>query len=265
MQKVIGWGKTVVYMVWLIVWWKTQPTLPCHELTCYLCFLGGWGKTGPAHSFPTLTRLNINLMVKVITWGKTVVHMVNRVGKNSASLKIDTFTSQGGERLGGWPSFSPPPNKQRLYVYSWQGKVDAFTCQGGKITDQLCFSPLRYPSFCTRLILTLVRVGKEWAGPVFPHPLISKGCMCIHDRVRLMPSLVRVGKWRTSRVFLYPDNHLHQVDALSCRGGERMGRPSFSPPPNKQRLFAYSWQGKVDAFTCQGGKVTDQPSFSPPR
>ena len=35
------------------------------------------------------------------------------------------------------------------------------------------------------LIFNLVRVGKEWAGQVFPHPLKSKGYMCIHDRVRL--------------------------------------------------------------------------------
>ena len=106
----------------------------------------------------------------------------------------------------GRPSFSPPPKKQRLYVYSWQGKVDAFTCQGGKITDR--------------------------------------------------------------QVFLHPDNiaSAQEVDTYTSQGGERMGWPSFSPPPKKkQRLFAYSWQGKVDAFTCQGGKITDQPSFSPPR
>ena len=55
-----------------------------------------------------------------------------------------------------------------------------------------------------------------------------------------MLSLVRVGKEWTSLVFLQPDNHLHKVDALSCQGGERMDPPSFSPPPKKQRLFAYS-------------------------
>ena len=102
------------------------------------------------------------------------------------------------------------------------------------------FSPPSYPNFCTRVILSLARVGKEWAGPVFPQPLKSKDCMYIHDRVRLMLSLVRVGKERTSQVFLHPDNHLHKVDALSCQGGERMGRPSFSPPPGKPRLYAYS-------------------------
>ena len=93
----------------------------------------------------------------------------------------------------GRPSYPPPPKKQR-FVYSWQGKVDAITCQGGKVTDQPSFSPPRQPSFCTRLILTLVRVGKEWASPVFPHPIKSNGCLHIHDKVRLILSLVGWGK-----------------------------------------------------------------------
>ena len=46
----------------------------------------GWGKTGQAHSFPILTRLNINLVQKVIGWGNTVVHMVNCLPKNTAYL-----------------------------------------------------------------------------------------------------------------------------------------------------------------------------------
>ena len=93
----------------------------------------------------------------------------------------------------GRHSFSPPPKKQRLFAYSSQGTVDTFTSRGGETMGRPSYSPPR-PSFCTRLILSLVRVGKDLAGPVFPQPLISKACMCIHDRVRLMLSLVRVGK-----------------------------------------------------------------------
>ena len=48
----------------------------------------GWGKTGPAHSFPTLTRLNINLMQNVIRWGKAVVHMVNHPRKHTDNLTL---------------------------------------------------------------------------------------------------------------------------------------------------------------------------------
>ena len=40
-------------------------------------------------------------------------------------------------------------------------------------------------TFCMRFMFNFVRVGKDWAGPFFPHPLKSKGYMCIHDRVRL--------------------------------------------------------------------------------
>ena len=71
-----------------------------------------------------------------------------------------------------------------------------------------------------------------------------------------MLSLVRVGKEWVGTVFLHPDN-LHAIDAFTSQSGERMGQPSFSPPPKNQRLYAYSWQGKVDAFTCWGGERMD--------
>ena len=58
-----------------------------------------------------------------------------------------------------------------------------------------------------------------------------------------MLSLVMVGKEWTSRVFLHPDNHMHKVDALSCQGGERMGRPSFSPPPKKAKVVCIFMTG----------------------
>ena len=35
---------------------------------------------------------------------------------------VDFKPCQGGENMGR-PSFSPTPKKQRLHVYSWQGKV----------------------------------------------------------------------------------------------------------------------------------------------
>ena len=79
-------------------------------------------------------------------------------------------------------------------------------------------------------MLYLVRVGKEWAGPVFPHPLESQDCMHIHERVWLMFSLVGVGKEWAGPVFLHPDNHLQKADAFTFEGWERMGQPSFSPP-----------------------------------
>ena len=99
-----------------------------------------------------------------------------RVGKEWNSLvflhpdnclhKVGALSCQGGERLV-WPRFSPPPKKHRLYVYS---------CPGGKRMDQPSFSPPSKTKGClhihdkVRLILSLVRVGKEWAGTVFFHP-----------------------------------------------------------------------------------------------
>ena len=84
-------------------------------------------------------------------------------------------------------------------------------------------------TFCMRLMFNLVRVGKEWAGPVFPYPLKSNSYMCIHDRVklavffrrqfticttvsphpisfwtRLLFNLVRVGKERAGPVYPHP-------------------------------------------------------------
>ena len=70
--------------------------------------------------------------------------------------------------------------------------------------DQPSFSPPR--TIYTRLMLYLVMVGKEWAGPVFPHPLKSKSCLHIHDRVKLIVLPVGVGKEWAGPNFLQPDN-----------------------------------------------------------
>ena len=96
----------------------------------------------------------------------------------------------------------------------------------------ICTTVFPHPiTFWTRFLFNLVRVGKEWAGPVFPHPQKSKGYMCIRDRVklavffprqlqfticttvfphpitfwtRLILNLVRVGKNWAGPVFLHP-------------------------------------------------------------
>ena len=85
-------------------------------------------------------------------------------------------------------------------------------------------------TFCTRLMFYLVRVGKEWAGPVFPHPLRNKGYLPIHDRVSKVGCVFQQTINHMHNSFPPPDNLLKKVDILPCQAGERMGWPSFSPP-----------------------------------
>ena len=204
--------------------------------------------------------------------------------------KVDVLSCQGGKRMGR-PSFFPPPKKQRLHVYSWQGNVGcvfrrrlticttvyphlitfwtrlmfnhvrewkeraspvfphpltsnlmfyAYSGQGNLrlaefFPTQLTLCTTVFPHviyLCIRLMFNLVRVGKEWAGPVFPQPLKSKGYTCIHDRVRLAVFFCRGLTY--AQHFPPPNKLLNKVDVKPCQGGERMGRPSFSPPHNKQ-------------------------------
>ena len=154
---------------------------------------------------------------------------------------VDVLPCQGGERMGR-PSFSPPPKKQRLHVYSWQGKV------GCVFHTWLTFCTTVYPkliTFWTRLMFNLVRVGKEWAGPVFPHPLTSNFSFYAYSWQGKAGWIFPHPINHMNKSFSPPDNVLHEVYVKPCQGGERMGRPSFSPPPKKQRLHVYSWQGKV--------------------
>ena len=114
------------------------------------------------------------------------------------------------------------------------------------------FSPLI--TFCLRLMFNLVRVGKEWASPVFLHPLKSKGYMCTHDRVslavfsrrrliicttvfphlitlciRLMFNLVKVGKEWVGPVFPHPLTSSFMFHAYSGQGNLRLAE--FFPTP----------------------------------
>ena len=75
-------------------------------------------------------------------------------------------------------------------------KVDVLSCLGGERMGRPKKQRLFAYSWQGMVDVFTSRVGKEWAGPVF----------------------------------LHPDNHLHKVDAFTFQGGERMGRPNFSPP-----------------------------------
>ena len=83
------------------------------------------------------------------------------------------------------PVFSHPLTSNLMfYAYSGQGNLRLAEFFPAPLT--ICTTVFPHViTLCIRLMFNFVRVGKDWAGPVFPHPLKSKGYMCIHDRVRL--------------------------------------------------------------------------------
>ena len=101
-------------------------------------------------------------------------------------------------------------------------------------------------TFCIRLMFNLIRVGKEWAGPVFPHLLKSKGYMCIHDRVRLAVFFSRRLTICTT-VFPHAITFWTRLLLLNLvRVGKEWASPVFPHPLTSNfRFYAYSWQGKV--------------------
>ena len=171
-------------------------TLPCREYANNLCFLGGGEKLGwpilssprqdkastlcrwlsgsrktrLVHYFPTLTSESINL---TLSWIHIQPLLFRGWGKTGPAHSLPTLPSESinfVQKLGR-PSFSPLTKKQRLHMYSWQGMVGCVF-----IRRRLTICTTVFPhaiTFWTRLIFNLVGVGKEWAGPVFPHPLTS--------------------------------------------------------------------------------------------
>ena len=100
-------------------------------------------------------------------------------------------------------------------------------------------------TFCIRLMFNIARVGKEWTGPVFPHPLKSKGYMCIHDRVRLAVFFRRQLTICTT-VLPNPITFWTRLMFNLVRVGKEWAGPVFPHPLTSNfRFYAYSWQGKV--------------------
>ena len=97
-------------------------------------------------------------------------------------------------------------------------------------------------------MFNLVRVGKKWARPVFPHPLKSKGYMCIHDRVRLSVFFRR-------RLTICTTVSPHLITFCMrlifnlVRMGKEWAGPVFPHPQTSTfRFYAYSGQGNFRVF-----------------
>ena len=110
----------------------------------------------------------------------------------------------------------------------------------------ICTTVFFHPiTFWTRLMFNLVRVGKEWAGPVFPHPLKSKGYMCIHDRVRLA-AFFRRRLTICTTVFTNPITFWIRLMFNLVRVGKEWAGPVFPHPLTSNFMFyAYSRQGNL--------------------
>ena len=153
--------------------WKHQPYLSwiCKQSLLFR----GWGKTGPAHSFPTLTSVGINLVQKL--------------------------GYQGREKLGR-PILSPI----RLVKVS------------------------TLPVMNIQTTFAFWGVGKNWAGPFFPHP----------DKIKHQPCAgCYLGGEKLGWSVIFPPWQV-KASALPCHeytynicflgGGEKLGRPILSPP-----------------------------------
>ena len=120
-----GWRKTRLghyFPLWLV----KASTLPCHEYTYNLCLLGGWGKTAPAQSFPTLTGESINLVQKLGYLGGEKLDWP--ILSPPRLVKVSTLPCHeyanilcliwGGEKLGQ-PILSPPWQDKTSTLCRW--------------------------------------------------------------------------------------------------------------------------------------------------
>ena len=148
--------------------------------------------------------------------------------------KVDVYFCQGGERMGQ-PSFSPPLTSNFMfYAYSGQGNWRLAEFFPTPLT--ICTTVFPHViTLCIRLMFNLVMVGKEWASSVFPHPIKSKGYMCIHDRVRLAVFFCR--RFTTSTtVFPHPITFWTRLMFNLVGVGKEWAGPVF-PHPLKSKGY----------------------------
>ena len=175
----------------------------------------------------------------------------------------------GKERAG--PVFPHPLTSNfRFYAYSWQGKVGwVFPHPINHMHNS--FSPP--DTFCIRLMFNHVMMGKEWAGPVFPYPLKSKGWLCwgLTSQSTIFQSCRdgAIASWVSNQYFrgvkCLAQGHNTAAIGLEPRTSRSEVRHSTTEPPRspkKQRLLVYSWQGKVGYVIPQTINHTHN-SFSP--
>ena len=132
----------------------------------------GWGKTGPAHSFPTPSE-SINLVQKLNLGGEKLFfgHQPYPV-MNTTSESINLSVTDGHENTIPLHKHSLPGgggiiSLLMFYAYSGQGNLRLAEFFPTPVT--ICTTVFPHViALCIRLMFNHVRVGKELAGQVFP-------------------------------------------------------------------------------------------------
>ena len=131
----------------------------------------GWGKTGPAHSFPLLNlsifywSFRLSVYVTLSLYFNIYERPIPKWESSFQSNKIiGTSTLLGGERLGR-PNLSPLQNLQIFLLISYNCSLSVY------VTLSL-YLKRENQVFKPNILFVLLHcgVGKDWAGPFFPPP-----------------------------------------------------------------------------------------------
>ena len=196
------------------------------------------GKTGPAHSFPTLTSENINLLQKLgyldgekLAWPILSPPLLVKVSTSPCHEYANNLCFLGGGEKLGRPILNSPP---------WQDKAS-----------------------------TLCRWLSEWRNTRLVHyfPTLTS------ERINLTLSWICKQPWpfrgrgKTGPAHSFPtltSVSINLVQKLGYLGGEKLGQPILSPPRLvKVSTLPYHEYANYLCFLGCGEKL-GQPILSPP-
>ena len=172
-------------------WLTTCTTVFPHLITFILRLmftLSGWGKNGPVFLHPLKSKgyMCTHDRVSLAVYSRRGLTICTTVFPHLITLCIRLMFNlvKVGKEWAG-PVFPHPLTSSFMFhAYSGQGNLRLAEFFPTPLT--ICTTVFPHViTLCIELMFNFVRVGKEWAGPVFPRPLKSKCYMCIHDRVRL--------------------------------------------------------------------------------
>ena len=216
--------------------WKHQPyTLSWIHIQTLL--FRGWGKTGPAHSFPILTSESINLVQKLCYLG--------------------------GEKLGR-PILSPPRlvEVSTLPCHEYANNL-CFSGGGEKLGRAILSSP--WQDKASTLCRWLSGWRKTWLVHYFP-TLTSESINLTLSWIHIQPLLLR-GWGKTGLAHSFPtltNECINLMQKLGYRGGEKLGWPIHSPPGLVKVSTLPCHEYANNLCFLGGGEKLGRPILSPP-